>query len=168
MTIKGDTAGLRWLQKDLEKLSKEGMRELSANLAEESLELIRQGFDQSRDPYGKRWEPTKRGGQILRESGRLRNSFTTANITAQGFRVGSNAKQVALQNYGGTVTPKSKKFLRFRTAKNERSKGGFVFARKVVIPARPMIPDERGLPSSWEKSLTEAAQEVIDEILQSE
>lgn len=168
MSIKGDTAALRGLQRDLEKLSKSGMRELSANLAEESLELIRQGFDTSSDPYGQKWQATKRGGQILRESGRLRNSFTTSSISASGFRVGSNAKQVALQNYGGTIKPKTKKFLRFRAAKNERSKGGFVFAKKVVIPARPMLPDERGLPKRWEKSLEEAAQEVIDEILQSE
>ncbi|MCA3421001.1 MAG: phage virion morphogenesis protein [Roseomonas sp.] len=74
----------------------------------------------------------KRGGSMLRETGRLLGSLTRR---ADGHRVvvGTNVIYAAIHQFGGTVRPKSGGRLAFRLGRTR------VFARSVSIPARPWL-----------------------------
>lgn len=63
---------------------------LSRQLAEQALQLIDDGFKNERDPYSKRWAPTRQPHQILQLSGDLRRSFGIARLAADGFEVRSD------------------------------------------------------------------------------
>jgi len=73
------------------------------------------------------------GKRILISSGQLRKSITYAVEPGQ-VRIGTNLKYGRIHQLGGVITPKTKKFLRFPIGG-----GQFVFAKRVVMPARPFI-----------------------------
>jgi len=65
-------------------------------------------FSQERSPSGK-WKSTKRGGKILQDTGRLRNSIRPRNTKYTAI-VGTNISYGAVQNYGGKYIT-ARKFL---------------------------------------------------------
>lgn len=111
---------------------------------------IKMGFRISRSPAGAPWLPLRsRIGQPLRDTGRLQRSIgyrAQANETV----IGTNLKYAPIHQFGGTIRPRNKPFLVFKT------RDGYVRARKVTIPARPFMPlDAAGnllLPPEWGKS----------------
>jgi phage virion morphogenesis protein len=52
------------------------------------------------DPDGKPWEKNKRGGQILRDTGRLQNSLFWGNLTDASVDVGTNVVYAAMMQFG--------------------------------------------------------------------
>lgn len=82
------------------------------------------------------------GKKILQDRGFLKQSIKAeprANRVTIGV-VGPAQKYAGVQHHGATIRPKNKKFLRFPVGG-----GRFVFAKKVVIPARPFVlfkPDD--------------------------
>ncbi|WP_419832134.1 phage virion morphogenesis protein [Endozoicomonas atrinae] len=98
----------------------------------------RLNFRRQQAPDGTPWAPLKiRTGQILSDTGRLRNSlsYKTGNDEVE---VGTNVKYAAVHNFGATIRPKKAKMLAF-PGKN----GKTIFAKKVVIPARPFLGIEQ-------------------------
>jgi phage gpG-like protein len=158
------------LERFMEKVASvpDSMRIVSANLAEETIELFREGFETSTDPYGNRWEPLKlRSGQPLRDKGGLQSSWHRRFVTAQGFTVASG-KDYAAYHQGGTgiygprhqrIVPTKARALRFA------GPSGPIFARSVEgVPRRRMVPDKGALPSRWRQRYVEAAQDVLTEL----
>lgn len=146
----------------------DSMRIVSANLAEETIELIREGFETSTDPYGNRWAPLKlRSGQPLRDTGGLQSSWHKRFTTAQGFVV-SSGKEYAAYHQGGTgiygpkhqrIKPVKARALRFA------GPGGPIFARSVEgSPKRRMVPDKGALPERWRQRYVETAEDVLTEL----
>lgn len=141
---------------------------LAKLIAAEALTQTRLGFREARDPYGRPWAPLKfRQGTPLRDTGRMANAFTTI-VSGPVVTIGVNVQAkngksiVAVHQYGATILPVNAKALRFRGAERARGKkttyGSWIFAKKVTIPARPMIPDTaRGLPTSWERAFDAVA-----------
>lgn len=128
MPVRGDFAKLQKLSRDLKKLGY-GFNELNQNLAEEAIDLIKEGFATETDPYGKPWAGLKyRSGKILQDTGRLRSSFKVAGVTRRGFRVNASANYAAFHQEG-------------------TSRG---------LPARRMVPDGR-LPAEWKTAFVKAA-----------
>ena len=71
-----------------------------AAAAAEAKRLVQMGFRTETDPDGVHWAPLKgRRGMILRDTGRMANSFTSV-PTADGFRVGSNVEYVKFHQEG--------------------------------------------------------------------
>ena len=80
--------------------------------------------------------------KILQDKGLLRQSFSAARGSGNMYRftyttdseagLESHLPYAAIQNFGGTIVPKTKKALSFFNSHGMR-----VFARKVTIPARP-------------------------------
>lgn len=132
MAIKGDFDALRELGNKLRQVSSPStMEDLSRKLAEEAMRQLDAGFREQRDPYGRPWAQQMRTGQTLRDTGRLRNSFTY-DATGSGFRLGTNARQVRIHQYGGVIRAKN---LRMRTTR--RPDGSSVTTAHFSL--RPML-----------------------------
>ncbi len=102
---------------------------------------IQLGFRAQQSPYGAPWAPTRRGGQILRMTSRLRDSVTE-DPGRDHVAVGTNVGYARVHQFGAVIRAKAAAYLRFRI--------GDRWARKkqVTIPARPFMPTE-GLPEDW-------------------
>ena len=120
-------------------------------------------FNAGQDPDGNTWAPlsslskakrdvkNKKSGQknskfkgthkVLNDTGALRNSLGVAKSTGaigttdgDEVTLGTNLPYANVQNFGATIVPKNGKMLAFPGL------GGVtVFAKKVVIPARPFM-----------------------------
>jgi phage gpG-like protein len=128
LKISGNIAGIRAFGQKVTKLgSSEAKRSVLANVGEEAIELIREGFDSESDPYGAGWKPTLRGGKILQDTGRLRSSFHRRSLSASRVVIGSGAK------YGGY-----------------HQRGTRRLVRRAMVPYRE-------LPGPWRERLVAAA-----------
>ncbi len=74
----------------------------------------------------------KRGGSMLRETGRLLSSLSRK-VDGNRVVVGTNVIYAAIHQFGGTIRPKAAGRLAFRLGRTR------VFARSVRIPARPFL-----------------------------
>ena len=115
--------------------------------------LVKQGFAAGRSPDGGAWKPVKRGGRPLRKTGKLANS-THAVITGGAVAVHVDAPYAMVHQRGAVIQAKAGKSLAFKVGNR------LVFAKKVVIPARPFLP-VGGLPAAWEAEVAKAVQRSI-------
>ena len=114
------------------------LRDISVALAEESINLVREGFAGTHAPDGSGWAPRKSGaGKVLHgPTGALRTSWNRGSATATGFAVRS-AVGYAAYHQSGTRH----------------------------MPARKMVPDDGELPSAWESRYDEVTEEILDGLL---
>ena len=185
-SVSGDFDKLNELAQKLADLdSEENRTELSRSLAEEYRTFMLDCFSQQQSPYGQPWAPTKwrisEGGadqSVLSSSGMLRNAATPQNISASGFQITTGVKYATTHQYGATIVPKNAKALCFPgpvTYKQTVSKSGrkttrkissgLVFAKKVVIPARPFAPLD-GIPARLQEEFEAATYEFIKDYFQ--
>ena len=117
---------------------------------------IRLCFKLGIDPWGSPWLALKfRKGQPLRDTGRMNRSIVSK-VDATGVTVGTNLIYAPVHQFGATIVPKNKPRLVF-----PGPNGKLIFAKKVVIPARPFMPLRRGadsvqLPPDWSARVTAA------------
>jgi phage gpG-like protein len=171
MGIKG-IAELQDLRKKLQAAAGNGpdglKRKMLAAAAQAALTQIQLGFRTSTAPDGSPWAPLKvRSGMPLRDTGRLANSFS-ARATESGIEVGTNVedKIVVTHQEGRTIVPVTAKRLRFKVpgaigARGRRGPSSFAFAKKVTIPARPMVPSDGELPPKWRDACDAAADQAV-------
>jgi phage gpG-like protein len=168
----GDFKGLKRFEKRVRK-APESLRTVSLQLQEETIELIREGFEKQRDPYDKAWAPhspltrLRRTGRILEDTGGLKAAWFGKGVSDSGFEV-ANAKSYAIFHQAGTglFGPK-KKPIRPLQAKALRIpiSGGFFYATEIAgSPRRRMVPDSGRLPRAWADRYVEVAQEVLTEL----
>lgn len=107
-------------------------RPLLEGIGDALLLNIDRRFEEGRGPDGVPWAPTHRGGQILVDSARLRNSMDK-DVSVNAVSVGTNVIYAATHQRGATIKPKRARFLAFQID------GKPVFAKSVTIPARPFL-----------------------------
>lgn len=105
-------------------------------------------FKSQTSPDGAAWaalspltqELRGKAGPILRVSGRLMRSGAYQ-VSGSTLAVGLNTIYAAVHQYGATITPKSASMLAIpaRAGRGGRNANGFVFAKSVTIPARPIV-----------------------------
>ena len=129
-------------------------------LAEEVLDLIKEGFATESAPDGSGWAPKVGGGRILAgPTGNLKGGWHLKALSGDALTVGPSVWYAAVHQGGATVTAKNPSgYLRFQIG------GRWARKRQVEIPARPMVPDG-SLPSRWQQQLQEAAEEMLAELL---
>lgn len=112
--------------------------EVSTNLAEEAINLTREGWDRQSDPYGSAWAPKKHpdGAAILVRTGALRNSWHVEKANRRGFTVASG------QNYA--------KFHQDGTSR---------------MQPRMMVPRKGDIPGRWQKSFEEVTADILESML---
>jgi phage gpG-like protein len=154
MPVTGDFAELAKLQRQLRRLGTEGMRRVSKQVSLEAQSLVTEGFASGVSPSGSAWAPVRRGGQPLRDTGRLLASLIPKD-TGKGFVLSTNVAYAAVHQYGATVQAK-------RVHSLGTPQRGF-FGVKVTIPPRPFLPSEDAtLPARWQARFDETAREAID------
>lgn len=151
-----DMKAYRSLLSSMSKAAQGGwLGDVTRAVAHEAVVRIKDCFDRSQDPYGKSWAPlVSRAGVPLRDKGRLKNGFLEASSPGR-VAIWNVTPYARLQNYGGKVKPVNKKALRFK------SFGVTVFSKGVTVPARPFMPDDRGLPAAWADKMAKVAQDVF-------
>ena len=122
------------------KTSPDALKDMSRQMAEESLGLVKDGFRNESDPYGKRWTPKKASDGRKTLSGktsRLKGGWHVVKSDKGGFTV---APSVGYASYHQTGTGEPKGSL---------------------MVARPMVPDRRGIPDAWQRAWEEVVEDVL-------
>ena len=168
MPVRGDWDALRRLR---ETLRGDVKGQLLKAAAAEALTQVQLGFRRETDPDGQPWAPLKyRQGKILRDTGRLANSFT-ARPTDGGFAVGTNVGYAVYHQEGtagrmagaSRLQPTSKRGRFLSKGKAAKQKTGAVALRRLTfaagggsIPARPMVPRGGQLSEPWARAIDKA------------
>jgi phage gpG-like protein len=164
MSITGDFGELDSLIDRFGELERGTPQEaLARNLAEESLELVADGFEEGKDPYGGTWPALKaRSGEPLRDTAHLQNSWHVHDVQPDQFTIKAGVWYAVVHQDGMTITPKQvnrrgQKRLVFPVF------GKTVFAKQVTIPRRQMVPDADDIPVAWRAAWDETAADFFDE-----
>nr|DAQ38424.1 MAG TPA: virion morphogenesis protein [Caudoviricetes sp.] len=151
---------LRFDLKDLFKVS-DGLKRLGGEtevfmrrIAQTLTASAKERFVDETDPEGNKWKKgVKNGGQTLTLSGLLRRSITNTSDDKTAV-IGTNRIYAGIHQFGGVITAKKSKYLRFKINGRE------VFAKSVVIPARPFLgvseTDKDAVKDELNTLLTEA------------
>jgi hypothetical protein len=140
--VKGDFNVLKGWADQLKK-APALLGEMSPNMAEETVSLIRDGWRNQSDPYGDAWKPKKAndGRQILvGKTARLKG----------GWHVVKSARR------GWTVAPSVDYAAPHQDPKPRSAWGGKSLTRRMMIPSRA-----RGLPPAWSRAYREIAEETF-------
>ena len=122
---------------------------------------VRQQFRTSSDPYGKAWKPiSNRSGQPLRDTGRLRSSMTYAvDSDGSAVEIGTNTVYARMQSLGytGSVNVSAHdrliKSVFGRTLPSAIRVRVSAHTRKMNVPGRAILPDQRGMPTKWQEGI---------------
>jgi phage gpG-like protein len=161
----GSFASLKRFQKKVEAAPK-ALLIVNEQLAEETIELIREGFQGSKDPYGNAWAPlVLRDGRPLEDTGGLKAAWHRQSVSARGFVV-ANAKRYASFHQGGTglYGPRHQRIVPIKAKVLRLGKTGMVARSVRGSPARKMVPDRGRLPAAWKRRFEDTAQEVFTEL----
>lgn len=149
-----------------QRLNALSQRDVNVLLAETAIDLITEGMDQSKDPYGEAYEElVTRDGLPLIDSAGMRNSWARGE-TADDFVTVVNGKDYVDYHQEGTgifgrfhtpIVPTTKKALSIPKV------GAFASVRGT--PQRKMIPDDGDLPDAWAEEYDETIVEYIDGVL---
>lgn len=167
VSFTGDFAALNAYSARLGKLPG-AHRIIAKNLAEETIDLVREGFEKAQDPYGKPWSyPIFRDGRPLQDSGGLKASwkrrFTTRRFSVSSTKVYARWLQEGTGLYGPLrrpIRPRYAKALRIPTPSG-------VIYRSSVRGMRPrkMVPKDGYLPRRWLAQYIDTANDVIAGLL---
>lgn len=153
---------------------------LNGQLAEEARAQVVESFERGVDPYDRPWLPNQlRGGQTLRDTGRLLNSIAPSMVTQDGFRLSTNVKYAAIHQYGGIIKAKTSKGLVFRLRvgtvafgargqRLKRTRGMYRWARvmSVRIPRRSFLPIGNRLGNRWTAAFRDVARLTIEAVME--
>ncbi|HEV8246075.1 MAG TPA: hypothetical protein VGP93_09920 [Polyangiaceae bacterium] len=134
-TIRGDFAKLEAWEEEFASTNKV-LEVMARDMAEEALDLVKEGWSKQADPYGKRWKGKKRpdGRQVLiGKTARLKGGWHVRRSGRNGFTI---SPSVDYAGYHQTGT----KF----------------------APQRAMVPfKSRGLPKPWRAAFEEIAEDHL-------
>jgi phage gpG-like protein len=152
--------------------SKRLLRNIGNDLVEG---VIADQFKQGRDPYGNAWKKLAfRQGQPLRDTGKLSASFM-AKVEGDKVIVGTPVAYAPIHQKGMVITAKPHnsgtnsigKRYGAKALKFGNGSGGFIYAKKVTIPARPILPEEGNLPVSYRESIEATINKAINKAARS-
>lgn len=153
-------------------------RALQKVLGETAVAQAALGVRDGKDPYGRKWVKltSRPGGRPLRRTGNnIQRSWFSKVADRNSFRFASRFRYIATHQYGAVIVPKNGPYLRFkvegspimgRRAGAVRQVGAeslTVFARRVVIPRRQLVPemDTGGLGERWLKAFERGTQRYM-------
>lgn len=107
--LRGDGIGKR-LKTMAARLSDQGREKLLRGFGQILVSGAKRNIAEQHGPNGEVWKATRRGGEILRDTGLLMRSIVYR-VAGRAVQIGSNLVYAAIHQFGGTIKPKNGQFL---------------------------------------------------------
>lgn len=90
------------------------------------------GVDVDGNPWKVSWRARMQGGETLRDTGRLMNSYTY-NVLGSGVEVGTDVMYAPYLHFGATIQPKNSQYITFSVGSQYRK------VKQVINPPREQL-----------------------------
>lgn len=157
ITIKADSSPIEAILTRLNQFESDKSKlfdEIGSGLVSSVQDRFFTGHDVDGNPWQMSWRAMVQGGQTLRDTGRLMNSYTH-NVLSNGVEVGTNVEYAAYLHYGATIMPKTGQYITFAVA------GQYRKVKQVVLPPRTQL----GLNAEDEEMVLDIVGSFIDDYI---
>ncbi|WP_312087634.1 phage virion morphogenesis protein [Acinetobacter variabilis] len=159
ITIQADSSPIEAVLKQLgnfESLKNQLFDEIGAGLVDSVQHRFLTGTDVDGNPWKISWRARMQGGETLRDTGRLMNSYTH-NVLSNGVEVGTDVAYAPHLHYGATILPKNGQYITFAVG------GQYRKVKQSIIPPRTQL----GIDTEDEAMVLDIVGSFIDDILRS-
>lgn len=157
ITIQADSSPIEAVLKQLgsfESLKNQLFDEIGAGLVDSVQHRFLTGTDVDGNPWKISWRARMQGGETLRDTGRLMNSYTH-NVLSSGVEVGTDVVYAPHLHYGATILPKNGQYITFAVG------GQYRKVKQSVLPPRTQL----GINAEDEVMILDIVGSFIDEHL---
>lgn len=139
---------------DFDSLKSQLFDEIGAGLVDSVQHRFLTGTDVDGNPWKISWRARMQGGETLRDTGRLMNSYTH-NVLSNGVEVGTDVVYAPHLHYGATILPKNGQYITFAVG------GQYRKVKQSVLPPRTQL----GINAEDEVMILDIVGSFIDEHL---
>lgn len=157
ITIRADSSPIEAVLSqlgDFESLKSQLFDEIGAGLVNSTQHRFLTGTGVDGNPWKISLRAKLQGGETLRDTGRLMNSYTH-NVLSSGVEVGTDVAYAPHLHYGATILPKNGQYITFAVG------GQYRKVKKSIIPPRTQL----GLDAEDEVMVLDIVGSFIDEHL---
>ncbi|WBX37159.1 phage virion morphogenesis protein [Acinetobacter schindleri] len=157
ITIQADSSPIEAVLKQLgsfDSLKAQLFDEIGAGLVNSVQNRFLTGTDVDGNPWKISWRARMQGGETLRDTGRLMNSYTH-NVLSSGVEVGTDVVYAPHLHYGATILPKNGQYITFAVG------GQYRKVKQSILPPRTQL----GLDAEDEVMVLDIVGSFIDEHL---
>lgn len=157
ITIQADSSPIEAILNQLgnfESLKNQLFDEIGAGLVDSVQHRFLTGTDVDGNPWKISWRARMQGGETLRDTGRLMNSYTH-NVLSSGVEVGTDVAYAPHLHYGATILPKNGQYITFAVG------GQYRKVKQSILPPRTQL----GLDAEDEVMVLDIVGSFIDEHL---
>lgn len=157
ITIQADSSPIEVVLKQLgnfDSLKNQLFDEIGAGLVNSIQNRFLTGTDVDGNPWKISWRAKLQGGETLRDTGRLMNSYTH-NVLSSGVEVGTDVAYAPHLHYGATILPKNGQYITFAVG------GQYRKVKQSILPPRTQL----GLNAEDEAMVLDIVGSFIDEHL---
>lgn len=157
ITIQADSSPIEAVLKQLggfNSLKAQLFDEIGAGLVNSVQHRFLTGTGVDGNPWKISWRAKLQGGETLRDTGRLMNSYTH-NVLSSGVEVGTDVAYAPHLHYGAIILPKNGQYITFAVG------GQYRKVKKSIIPPRTQL----GLDAEDEVMVLDIVGSFIDEHL---
>lgn len=157
ITIQADSSPIEAILNQLgnfESLKNKLFDEIGAGLVDSVQHRFLTGTDVDGNPWKISWRARMQGGETLRDTGRLMNSYTH-NVLSNGVEVGTDVAYAPHLHYGATILPKNGQYITFAVG------GQYRKVKQSIIPPRTQL----GIDAEDEVMVLDIVGSFIDEHL---
>ncbi|WP_368559689.1 phage virion morphogenesis protein [Acinetobacter indicus] len=157
ITIQADSSPIEAVLKQLgnfDSLKNQLFDEIGAGLVNSIQHRFLTGTGVDGNPWKISWRARMQGGETLRDTGRLMNSYTH-NVLSSGVEVGTDVAYAPHLHYGATILPKNGRYITFAVG------GQYRKVKQSILPPRTQL----GLDAEDEAMVLDIVGSFIDEHL---
>ncbi|WP_180049170.1 phage virion morphogenesis protein [Acinetobacter sp. YH12105] len=157
ITIQADSSPIEAVLEqlgDFDSLKSQLFDEIGAGLVNSIQHRFLTGTGVDGNPWKISWRAKLQGGETLRDTGRLMNSYTH-NVLSSGVEVGTDVAYAPHLHYGATILPKNGQYITFAVG------GQYRKVKQSIIPPRTQL----GLDAEDEVMVLDIVGSFIDEHL---
>ena len=157
ITIQADSSPIEAVLNQLgnfDSLKDQLFDEIGAGLVDSVQHRFLTGIDVDGNPWKISWRARMQGGETLRDTGRLMNSYTH-NVLSSGVEVGTDVAYAPHLHYGATILPKNGQYITFAVG------GQYRKVKQSILPPRTQL----GINAEDEAMVLDIVGSFIDEHL---
>ncbi|QKW83393.1 phage virion morphogenesis protein [Acinetobacter sp. FDAARGOS_724] len=139
---------------DFDSLKSQLFDEIGAGLVNSIQHRFLTGTGVDGNPWKISWRARMQGGETLRDTGRLMNSYTH-NVLSSGVEVGTDVAYAPHLHYGATILPKNGQYITFAVG------GQYRKVKQSILPPRTQL----GINAEDEAMVLDIVGSFIDEHL---